>query len=252
MVVTWRVLARAMPLRMYQVLHYRYLFNAFYQINFAFYDTYFQSPVGQFFSSFTIGSSTRRMLIKSKNSPQTRLDITRSENEMISKFILEKVILPKILEKEKPKKTVTRKRPIPVREVKVAEDMKSVTRDRTESAVTKPEKPKMTIKRKMPAKKAPKEPTHKEQACNTDDMSKCLPPLKPVKKAEPKPKPRVLSKKAASKPIEMKKKLEIPEQIPEEHIEEIGDATLARPHLIADQFDGLSISEITVKFSRAS
>lgn len=171
---------------------------------------------------------------------------------MISKFILEKVILPKILEKERPKKTVLRKRPIRVHDVKVAENMKSITRDPAKSAVIQQEKPKVTIKRKNPVKTAAKEPTHKEQASNTDDMSTFLPPLKSVKKAEPKPKPRIFSKKGASKPIEMKKKLEIPEQIPEERIEEIGDSSLARPHLIADQFDGLSISEITVRFSRAS
>lgn len=194
-------------------------------------------------------------MTQNKANRKMKLNVTKSENELISEFILDTIIFPKIMEMRKPKLVGKRPKVIKINtnisSKESPNDKKvSIIKD-TKEGNKKNDKPQTAKSR--PKKSVKKEPTHKEQSTNTDHMSQYLPPLKPEEKTVPKKKVTVKKPKPKTD-IKKKEKEEKPNEPLQmdvsQQIEEIGDSALVKPCVLSETLNDLSISEITVKFSR--
>lgn len=163
----------------------------------------------------------------------------------ISKYIIENVVLPKMLGKPaaKKKKIVSKLQVIPEPEPpQVKRSPSELKKSQVVKSPSVVSKPKRLLKKKVAGKV--KEPTHKEQCTSTDDLTAAEEKAKKAAatKRKVKPKPKIVEK-----PIE---------PIVEPNPNESSESTAYNIH---DSFGGggggggdgdLIISEITVKFCR--
>lgn len=178
-------------------------------------------------------SNGKLLLNKSKSN--------QAEALKISKYIIEKVLMPKVFAKVAPKK----KKIIPKPPPEPIEPPKPTAAEARKIAAKPPVQKPM---KRLGIKKKPvveKEPTHKDQFTTTDDLNQV--------DAKPKTKKRIVKAKPKSTPETTKKDSENQlETIGDSNIEEISDQSVVMAAAdIQGGGDGdLIISEITVKFCR--
>lgn len=185
-------------------------------------------------------------------SSKLKLKPDHTEALKISKYIIEKVLLPKILGKPAPKKKKIVPAIVPEPEPKKPEPKKPAADAKQNAAKSPVLRPRRLtgIRKKPPVEK---EPTHKDQFTTTDDLNETEAKAKGTKRGV-KAKPRsglVAAKKKTAASADSKDQLET---IGEANIEEIStkDADLAANVQGGGGGGdgGLIISEITVKFCR--
>lgn len=180
-------------------------------------------------------------------SNKLKMKADQSDALRISKYIIEKVILPKVFGTTMPKK----KKNVPPRILEPIEPSKQSTADAKKNApktTTLPcLRPKRPVKKKAPVEK---EPTHKVQSTSTDDLAEM------ITKAE-----KAKAKRGIKGTPKAVKKSTIP---PKDQVETIGDANtdeMSGKNAVFTTADiqgggggdgDLIISEITVKFCRRS
>lgn len=176
-----------------------------------------------------------------------KLKPDHSEALKISKYIIEKVLLPKILGKPAPKK----KKIVPAPAIVPEPEPKKPAPDAKQNAAKSPAlKPRRIIGVKKKTSIA-KEPTHKDQSTTTDDLNEIDAKAKSTKRGvKVKPKTGLATaKKSSTASKDSKDQLET---MAEANIEEIStkNADLAANVQGGGGEGDLIISEITVKFCR--